>query len=138
MNQLATGRCLCGGIHYEFPRAAVLAAGHCHCTDCQKATGSGKATIVFVEAAALNIDGELRSFTVTGSEGTQVTRSFCPTCGSPLISSVAEQPGLVFIKAGSLDTSDWVNPSASYWTCSATRWDPVQPATQQHPRNPAP
>ena len=44
------GGCLCGEIRYEFPRDATISAHHCHCVDCQKSTGSGKATILFVPA----------------------------------------------------------------------------------------
>ena len=52
------GGCLCGKIRYEFPRDAMISAHHCHCVDCQKSTGSGKATILFVPADQLLIKGE--------------------------------------------------------------------------------
>ena len=47
-NTIETGGCLCGNIRYEFKRKDVVSAGHCHCKDCQRITGSGKATIVFI------------------------------------------------------------------------------------------
>ena len=47
-NNIETGRCQCGKVYYSFPRKKVISAHHCHCKDCQRITGSGKATIVFV------------------------------------------------------------------------------------------
>ena len=119
------GGCMCGAIRYEFPRDAVISAHHCHCKDCQRSTGSGKATILFVPADALTVKGEPKTYTVVGSEGSHVTRGFCGNCGSPVLSYVAEQPSLKFIKAGSLDDSRWVEITSSYWRASAEDWSPV-------------
>ena len=131
-----TGGCLCGKIRYQFDRDQVMASGHCHCRDCQRATGSGKATIVFVPTSALSVEGEYRTWTVLGSDGTRVSRGFCPDCGSQVLSYVAEQPDVRFIKAGSLDDSAWVQAQASYWEASAQKWDPVDPELPAYPGNP--
>lgn len=130
------GGCLCGNIRYTFPRAAALSAHHCHCTDCQKSTGSGKATIIFLPADALELRGEYQTFTVTGSEGSRVTRGFCPKCGCPILSYVRELPDLKFIKAGSLDDPSWVGISSSYWEQSAHAWSPVDASLPSYPANP--
>lgn len=135
--QTESGGCLCGKVHYTFPREAAVSAHHCHCTDCQKCTGSGKATIIFVAADALSVAGELKTYTVTGTEGSQVTRAFCPECGSPVLSYVKEVPGIKFIKAGSLDDSSWVTITSSFWDQSAKAWSPVDTAVPSYPANPA-
>jgi hypothetical protein len=44
-----TGGCLCGGVRFELTRPAE-AAGYCHCTRCQKRTGSAS-------SAQARIDG---------------------------------------------------------------------------------
>lgn len=134
---METGGCLCGAIRYSFDRDAVMTAGHCHCTDCQRATGGGKATIVFVPTDALTLEGECRIYTVTGTDGSHVNRGFCPECGSPVISFVDEQPGVRFIKAGSLDDPSWVKAEANYWTASAHGWDAPDEALPGFPGNPA-
>ena len=130
------GGCLCGSVRYSFDRHSVVSAGHCHCVDCQKATGSGKATIVFVPSASLEVSGEYRVYAVVGSDGSHVNRGFCPTCGSPIISYVAEQPDVRFIKAGSLDDPSWVRTEASYWQVSAQPWDPVNVDIPSFEKNP--
>ena len=136
-NKLETGGCLCGNVRYTFPRTAVLSAGHCHCTDCQKCTGSGKATIVFLPTEALQIDATYKTYTVTGSAGSTVTRGFCPECGSPVISYVEEVTDTRFIKAGSLDDPSWVSAEASYWQKSAQPWSPVESGIPVFEGNPS-
>jgi hypothetical protein len=116
---------LCGNIKYKFNRKDVVSAGHCHCRDCQKITGSGKATIVFIPTKSLKINNNYKVYSVIGHDGTNVHRGFCPNCGSPVISYVTEQPDLRFIKAGSLDDSSWIKIESSFWSISANKWDPV-------------
>ena len=135
-NTIETGGCLCGNIRYEFKRKDVVSAGHCHCKDCQKITGSGKATIVFIRTNDLKINEDYKVFSVTGYDGTNVHRGFCPNCGSPIISFVTEQPNLRFIKAGSLDNSDWLKIESSFWSVSSCKWDPVNESLPSYPRNP--
>ena len=122
---IAEGGCLCGRIRYEFDRNLVLSAAHCDCTDCQKATGSGKATIIFLPTDALNVNGEYKTYTVVGAEGSHVTRGFCSDCGCPIISYTEEVPETRFIKAGSLDDPSWVVARSSFWSGSAHAWSPV-------------
>ena len=136
-NTIETGGCLCGNIRYEFKRKDVVSAGHCHCKDCQRITGSGKATIVFIRTNNLKINEDYKVFSVTGYDGTNVHRGFCPNCGSPIISFVTEQPNLRFIKAGSLDNSDWLKIESSFWSVSSCKWDPVNESLPSYPRNPS-
>ena len=87
-NQKRSGGCLCGQFTYTMDEEAVVSTFHCHCLDCQKSTGSGKATIMLIPKDELKISGELKFYSVTGSAGSHVTRGFCENCGSPLVSFV--------------------------------------------------
>lgn len=136
MSKLEGGGCLCGNCSYEFDRGVVVSAHHCHCRDCQKMTGSGKATIVLVPTEALSLQGELKTYTVTGTDGAHVTRGFCPNCGSQVLSYVEEVPVLRFIKAGTLDDSSWVSINSSFFSCSAQPWSPVDPDIHAFEKNP--
>ncbi len=137
MSETATGGCLCGKVSYQFDRDQVVSAHHCHCKDCQKATGSGKATIVMVPTQVLETRGELKYFTVTGTDGGHVSRGFCPDCGSQLLSFLVEMPAMRFVKAGTLDDSSWVTIDSSFWSCTAQPWSPVDgscPALEKNPQ----
>lgn len=136
MSDPAEGGCLCEAIRYRFEQDSAISAHHCHCTDCQKSTGSGKATIVFVPVSAVDTQGELKWYTVTGTAGNNVSRGFCSNCGSQLMSLIEESPALCIIKAGSLDDSSWLKITSSFWAQTATPWSPVDQSYPSVPHNP--
>ena len=117
-----TGGCRCGDVRYECTAEPAMPV-HCNCTDCQSATGSAYATVAAVPDAEFKLlTGELKGYTVEASSGGTVTREFCPNCGSPMISRVEAMPGMVFVKAGSMDDASWLKPEAVLWTDSAQPW----------------
>jgi hypothetical protein len=120
---LLDGRCLCGSVTYECegePMATLL----CHCTDCQKQTGTAFSIVVGVERDALVIRGDsLASFTTIGEDTkAAVHRQFCSACGSPIASLPDLTPDLAFIKAGTLDDTSWLEPEMEIWCRSAHPW----------------
>ena len=131
-----TGSCLCGEVSYSFNESSVISAHHCHCKDCQKSTGSGKATIIMIPENALQMKGEIKIYTVTGTDGSHVTRGFCESCGSPLISYIEEMQGIRLIKAGSLDDSSWLKIDSNFWSSTAREWSPVDETLHSFIKNP--
>ena len=131
-----TGSCLCGEVSYSFNESSVISAHHCHCKDCQKSTGSGKATIVMIPENALQMKGEIKIYTVTGTDGSHVTRGFCESCGSPLISYIEEMQGIRLIKAGSLDDSSRLKIDSNFWSSTAREWSPVDETLHSFIKNP--
>src|SRR5439155_943819 len=99
-----TGRCLCGAVTYSVDADPVVQAA-CHCTDCQRQTGSPFSVVVGVPRSAFDVKGStLASFaTIDTDHGGETQRSFCNKCGSPVFSIAAVAPELAFIKAGTLD-----------------------------------
>ena len=131
-----TGSCLCGNIKYKFDQSKALSAHHCHCKDCQKSTGSGKATILIVPEDDLTISGNLRFYSVTGSQGSHINRGFCENCGSPVMSFIEENSGMKFIKAGTLDDSSWLTIASNFWGSTANTWSPADDEIQTFTHNP--
>jgi hypothetical protein len=88
------GGCLCGSVEFTCD-AEPIGVANCHCTDCQKQTGSAFSTFVIVPADSVAITGDtLSAFTTIGTDsGKEVVRKFCSACGSPVISEVALVPG---------------------------------------------
>ena len=136
MNQKKTGRCQCGKIKYSLREDKVISGHHCHCKDCQRTTGSGKATILFIARKYVDLKGQLKFFESKGTSGSYVRRGFCPNCGSPIISYVSEQPDVKFIKAGSLDDSSWLKIESNFWSDTANHWDPVDEKLPTFEKNP--
>lgn len=115
------GGCLCGSIRYTIsgdPVASLV----CHCTHCQKQSGSAFSTIVGAPEGQVEISGQPASYRDSGESGSSVERQFCGTCGSPLFSKVEVSPGILWIKAGTLDDTSGYAPSAHIWTRSKQCW----------------
>jgi hypothetical protein len=51
---LLTGGCLCGGVRYEIDEPLV-SASYCHCTRCQRRTGSGASAQARIEPGSLRV-----------------------------------------------------------------------------------
>jgi hypothetical protein len=122
------GSCLCGSVRLVCD-AEPLAAANCHCKDCQRQTGSAFSTVVTVPADAVEVRGEVATFTTVGTDtGAKAHRQFCPACGSPVLTLPELTPGLAFIKAGILDDPSIVRPVMEAWTGSAQPW--IEPDRQ--------
>jgi hypothetical protein len=94
----------------------------CHCTHCQKTSGSAFSVNVFVPAEGLSFVGDPARYRDTSEGGRAVERLFCANCGSSIASVAEAFPGLVILKAGSLDDRSWLEPSAHVWTRSRQPW----------------
>ncbi|MFQ5478936.1 MAG: GFA family protein [Candidatus Binatia bacterium] len=134
MNSLE-GECLCGSVRYEANADAPVAM-HCYCRDCQRATGSAFATIVAVPRERFEVQGPVASYAKTGESGRRVTRSFCRDCGSQLFSEAETAPGVVFLKAGTLNDSAGLEPQLTIWTRSRAAWAELKAGTAEFEGNP--
>ena len=82
-----------------------------------------------MDAAGLKIiRGPPKSFTIRGECGVELTRSFCPDCGSELFTTTAKHPQSVYVQAGSLDDPKVVKPAHQSWMRSAVPWATIDAA----------
>lgn len=121
-----SGGCMCGAVRYETSQAPVI-QGNCHCTHCQKTTGSAYSATLFFPAPSLELSGITKSFDGAGESGT-TTLVFCPACGIQVLTRPAAMDGLVGIRAGTLDDPNLYKPSADIFVRSATSWDHMDPS----------
>ena len=116
------GRCLCGAVTYTSQADPIFQA-ICHCTECQRQSGTAFSIVVGVQEDALQIDGELKTHVTKGEDsGADTQRKFCPECGSPIVSMSAGLPGVAVLKAGTLDDTSWLEPQLEVWGRSAQPW----------------
>ena len=120
----ATGGCLCGAVRYEIEGEPIF-AGHCHCRDCQKATGTGHVSVVGLPVSAVKITGDTKAYAVTGDSGMPFTRHFCPSCGSLIYGEPAVMPGVINVTAGTLDDTSLYQPQAVIYTKDRPAWDRI-------------
>lgn len=124
------GSCLCGKVRYRFagPPGKMT---HCHCTDCRKHTGSAFETSIEVQRPRFSLlSGEAELITHRAESGTK--RSFCRVCGSSLFSFGAEDPGFIYISAGTLDTRLEKKPDYHIFVRSRVPWLDIEDGLPQH------
>jgi len=100
-------------------------AGHCHCADCRKSSGSGHCSHLLVPEAAVKITGSLVSYERPADSGNVITRCFCGTCGSAVLSRNSAMPGVIFLRASSLDDPEVFKPQVVVYTSRAPSWDAI-------------
>ena len=136
MPTFENGRCQCDKVSYSFEQSKIISAHHCHCKDCQRATGSGKATIMIIPKKYVHLQGELTYFEVKGSNGSHVRRGFCEHCGSGILSYIKEVPHILYVKAGTLDDSSWLKIDSNFFTDSSSDWSKPSEVPKSFKGNP--
>ncbi|KAK8141119.1 hypothetical protein G3M48_000760 [Beauveria asiatica] len=97
------GSCMCGGTAFQFT-GPVEATALCHCTDCQKWSGSAYTANVVTPRDGFSVTkGTPKSYDITGDSGKINKHFFCGTCGSSLYTELEVMPTAVCVKAGALD-----------------------------------
>lgn len=95
----------------------------CHCLDCQKFSGTGHTSNAYFAESDVVIDGGTREFTVIADSGAEMTRTFCPTCGSRLTGRNSTRPDLVAVFVGCLDDQSWYKPQMVLYASRQYDWD---------------
>ena len=121
-SNFAEGGCRCGAITLGIASEPKLMA-QCHCSDCQKATGTGHVSLAIFAEDDVTIHGEAKGHTVTADSGNQSTRYFCPDCGSRLYGRNSGRPGMISIAIGCLDDHSWYSPGAVVFVKRRQGWD---------------
>jgi hypothetical protein len=62
------GGCLCGKVRYSADTEPAF-VGVCHCKNCQKQAGTAFSVIMGIPAAALSVEGELKTYEVAAIAG---------------------------------------------------------------------
>ena len=130
------GGCLCGAVSFKFA-AEPLATRICWCRDCQYLSANGTANII-VPFDALTVVGVLSEHTKTANSGNDLTRQFCPTCGTHLFAKSSARPHLMVVRIGSLSAPSSAKPSSNIWATSAPDWACLDPALERVEHQPQP
>ncbi|KQX34079.1 hypothetical protein ASD04_17720 [Devosia sp. Root436] len=127
-----TARCACGSVAMSV-RGPVVSMLMCSCLDCQRATGSGHATVALVPAEALHLDGAAKSFDRPSDSGATFTRYFCPDCGTPLYGQSSRAPDMRMIPVGFFAGQNaWFEPNQLIFARSQQAWDLIADHLPRH------
>jgi hypothetical protein len=128
------GGCGCGEVRFEVT-APLESARYCHCTRCQRRTGT---------AASVSARPQPGSFrVVSGEERLRVWRPeggaekwFCGDCGSALFSRSHADPDRIGIRVGAFDGDPGIRPSLRQFVAYAAPWEAIpDDGLERHPES---
>jgi hypothetical protein len=118
-----TGQCHCGHVSYE-AEIDPERIGVCHCTDCQRLTGSPFRVTAIVATEDLRLTGNPpKMYSKRAENGRVRNQYFCPECGSPLFTNGEDADADSWgIRWGSIDQRKTIEPKQQVWCRSAVSW----------------
>ena len=117
------GGCHCGSITFE-AEIDPDAVGICHCTDCQRLSGTAFRVVVRTpEDRFTLVSGAPRTYVKTAASGARRAQVFCPECGSQIYAtSTGDGPKVLSLRTGTLNQRDRLKPRVQIWRRSALAW----------------
>ncbi len=118
-----TGGCNCGAVRFEVTEPLV-SARYCHCTRCQRRTGTAaSASAAIVPGSFHIVQGEDRLRAWKPADGAE--KWFCGECGSAMFTRDREDPERIAVRMGVFDEDPGVRPSARQFVAYAAPWEPI-------------
>lgn len=118
-----TGGCLCGAVRFEVTEPLV-SSGYCHCTRCQRRTGTAASPGARIAPGSLRVlAGEEHIRAYEPEDG--FAKVFCTACGSSLWSRSQEDPDVYSIRLGAFDGDPGIRPTYRQFVAYAAPWEPI-------------
>jgi hypothetical protein len=118
-----TGGCLCGGVRFEVT-SALGSAGYCHCTRCQRRTGTASSVQARIAPGSLRVTAGADLIRAYDPEG-GFLKLFCSGCGSALWSEDPADSEVKSVRLGVFDADPGVRPSYRQFVAYAAPWEPI-------------
>jgi hypothetical protein len=101
-----------------------LSAGYCHCTRCQRRTGTASSVSANIVPGSLRIvSGEELVTDYRPAEG--FLKVFCAACGGALWSRHPDDPDRISVRMGTFDSDPGVRPSYRQYVAYAAPWEAI-------------
>jgi hypothetical protein len=118
-----TGRCNCGAVRYEL-HGPLVSASYCHCTRCQRRTGTAASANARPEPGSVKVvAGEDRLRAWRAEDGWE--KLFCSDCGSAMFSRDPDDHEAMSIRMGTFDSDPGVRPGHHQFVAYAATWEPI-------------
>ena len=120
---MLTGGCVCGAVRFEVTEP-LADAGWCHCTRCQRRTGTPASPAgITAEGSFRLTHGEDRVTEYVPDGG--FVKAFCPVCGGHVYSRSPDGWGRVSVRLGAVDGDPGIRPRWHQFTADASAWQPI-------------
>ncbi|RVU39776.1 GFA family protein [Hwanghaeella grinnelliae] len=121
-NSTLKGQCACGALRYELTQPPMF-THCCHCTQCQKLTGSAFALNTIIENDCIEILSGTVAVTPGPSESGRPHDIYrCPSCQTAVWSDYGGRPNYRFVRVGTLDDPSAIEPDVHIFTRSKLDW----------------
>ena len=122
MIETLEGGCTCGAVRYRL-KSAPMFVNCCHCTWCQRETGSAFVINAIIEGSRVELNrGETLAVSTPTESGTPQIVHRCPNCHAALWSHYGGRTVSAFVRTGTLDRPSVVKPDAHIFTRSKLPW----------------
>ena len=116
------GECCCRAVRYRLLTAPMF-VNCCHCTDCQRHTGSAFAINAIIETNRLELlAGAPEPVSMPTESGRPHDIYRCPSCKVALWSDYGRRPGLRFVRVATLLHQHAIVPDAHIYVRSKVPW----------------
>nr|WP_245909824.1 GFA family protein [Rhodobacter viridis] len=117
-----TGRCTCGQMSYRMTAAPMITHA-CHCSWCQRETGTAFALNTLIETDRLQVMGAVDYVMTPSASGKGQEIARCPSCRVAVFSHYAGAGRvLAFVRVGTLDTPAACPPDVHIFTATKQPW----------------
>jgi len=116
-----SAECSCGQLKVTC-KGEPVRISVCHCTACQRRTGSPFGQQARWAAENVTIEGAATSFVRVGDAGMSITFLFCPTCGSTVYFDIDGMPGFIAVPVGAFADASFPAPSFSMYESRKHPW----------------
>jgi len=114
------GGCACGQVRYELKREPMT-VHCCHCSNCQRQTGSAFVINAIIETAQIEVTGKLEAVAVPREHAPHDIHR-CPKCTVAVWSDYGRRPGVRYVRVGTLDDPTALAPDVHIFTCVKQPW----------------
>ena len=119
-----TGGCACGRVRYEVTEPFV-SSNYCHCTRCQRRTGTGSSANGATAAGSFRIVEGEELVRCWDPGGGGFEKCFCSNCGSALFSRNAQTKADLSVRLGTVDGDPGIRPEKHQFTDYAACWEEI-------------
>jgi len=116
-----TARCCCGALRAE-TTGEPAGVAVCHCTECQRRSGSVFAANTYFRHEQVRTEGPSKVYVRDGEEGRKVRIHFCPECGTSVYWHADFLPRHIGIAYGAFADPSLAPPSLSAWEETRHPW----------------
>ena len=117
-----SGSCCCRAVRYRL-LAEPMFVHCCHCTDCQRHTGSAFAINALIETSKIELlAGAPEPVSMPTESGRPHDIHRCPTCKVAVWSDYGRRPALRFVRVSTLDDQHAIKPDVHIYVRSKVPW----------------